>query len=356
LDWNRVPSEKAQKLRSALNASKALSSATKPKGFHETVQTFTLDVTPKIDISEFREYFDELSEDECTKEIEKRSHSGGFTTIPFDPDYVEDENGDRISHTEIIECVHGIKEPILIGHPRSVLSRKLQPPQNLDKWSVETANAFDQFLEVTANIARSEWFRTPPKVSYVASKAGPAELVEMHVPNVEKTMAILAFVRQIFSGHRQDGLFLSICTAFAQHCGDGGKIIWMNERASAFSDTLGKSNGFFDLGGKTSQEVLDMFLYGAGLMHAKPHSQYKEDEKLAVAIGVHGRERVISAFHFALHSVMRVPFSAHAVVRQEFSHWLDNFGFTPPSRVPLNDLFANVEHVEVSAVDNSPPQ
>jgi hypothetical protein len=165
----------------------------------------------------------------------------------------------------------------------------------------------------------------------------------MRVPNVEKTMAILAFIRQIFADHRQDGLFAATCEVFEQHCGDSGKVVWMNERLTSFANKLNAPTHLLDLGGRSHLDVLNMFLYGAGLMHAKPHSRHREDNKLADAIREFGRERVVTAFHFTLHSVMAIPLSAYKVIRKEFGYWLAECELEKPSRVQLAGLFASVK-------------
>ncbi|MEX2168460.1 MAG: hypothetical protein WD851_04070 [Pirellulales bacterium] len=301
-----------------------------------------MDTTKALDAAEFREYFDEIPEDEYASEIQKRCDKTGFTSLPFDPDYVEDETGTPTTHAAIIESVHGVKNPIIFGDRHSVLVRELRAASHVDNWSVEKANICAQFLEVVEHIARSAWFRTPPKCTYIGTKSNSSALVEMEVPNVEKTMAILAFVRQIFAEHRQDGLFEAMCVIFAEHCGDSGKALWMSECLSAFTRDLESESGFFGLGGRKCREILNMFLYGAGLMHAKPHSHFREDGNLAEAIDEHGRERVVAAFHFALHSVMRVPFNAYPVIRQEFLHWTRTCGMAAPNRVELVELFRNV--------------
>ncbi len=183
----------------------------------------------------------------------------------------------------------------------------------------------------------------PPRISFLGETSGSTHLAEMRIPNVEKTMAILAFVRQLFAEHKQDGLFAATCEVFTQHCGDSGKVDWMNERVSSFTNRLGSPTGFFDLGARSCRDVLNMFLYGAGLMHAKPHFRHREDDKLASAIEEFGRERVVSAFHFTLHSVMEIPFSAYKVIRKELQYWLADCAMTKPSRVQLATLFANVD-------------
>jgi hypothetical protein len=339
LDWSRVPAEKAASLRAAIETSQGPGSRVKLEGYEEVVETFTLDVSQKLNVSEYREYFDDVSEESLGAQIQSRGGEAGFSSMPFDPDYVEDETGAQTTHIRIIECVHGVKDPVIVGDYKNVICRKLRPAANLDTWSVEKANICSQFLEVVEQIAKSEWLRTPPSVSYVGSKSGTAELVELKIPNVEKTMSILAFVRQMFSAHKQDGLFVEACKIFTEHCGDGGKVWWMNERVSAFARTLDSPSFFVKLGEWKCSEILNMFLYGAGLMHAKPHTTYREDTRLTEAITEHGRERVVVAFHFALHSVMQVPLSVYPVVRQELKYWTDSCQMTLPSRVRLTDLF-----------------
>lgn len=342
LDWSRMPSDKVAKVEAILTRSKSHNSPVSPKGFDEVVHTLTVNAVEKLDVEDFREYFIDVTEEQVVAEMQLSGASAGFTSLPFDPDYVEDETGVPTTHLAIIECVHGVKEPIIFGESQSLLVRELRDATNSDKWSVEKANICAQFLEVVSHISRSQWIQNPPTISYIGKKSGDSKLVAMKVPSVEATMAVLAFVRQIFAEHRQDGLFAAACEIFSEHCGDGGKVLWMNERISTFTNTLGSANGFFDLGGRTCLQILNMFLYGAGLMHAKPHSQFREDDKLAEAIEEFGRERVIAAFHFVLHSVMQVPFSAYPVIRKEFQHWISNCAFTAPSRVRLATLFANV--------------
>ena len=340
LNWSRVPSPLNLKILRVIKASERRDSRVHPEGFEEVVETYTLDAVERLSIEECRGYFDDIAEDDFSSEIQARCGNAGFTTLPFDPEYVEDETGTPISPAEIIECVHGVKDPIVFGNSHSVLRRGIKSPRDCDKWTVQKANQFSQFIEVLEQIARSEWFRLPPRITYVGKKAGPSKLVESQVPNLEKTMTILAFVRQIFADHKQDGLFVSICEFFEEHCGDGGKILWMNERKEAFSRAL-SSHGLFNLGGKTNLEVLNMFLYGAGLMHAKPHAHFREDGKLAKAIEEHGRERTITAFHFSLHDVMAVPLSTYDVVKREFFYWIEDAAMLKPDRVRLTQLFSS---------------
>ncbi len=132
-----MPADKVAKLIAVLDRSNSDRSPISPKGFKEVVHTFTVETTTKLDVEEFREYFDEVLETEFASEIQKRGGEFGIRGIPFDPDYVEDETGTPTTHLAIIECVHGIKDPIIIGEPESVLIRKLQTPLNVSEWSVE---------------------------------------------------------------------------------------------------------------------------------------------------------------------------------------------------------------------------
>jgi hypothetical protein len=343
LDWSRTPIEKANKVIAALSRADANKASISPEGFDEVVETFTIEISSYLNIAEFREYFDDIAEADLTAEIEKCDGEFGFRRAPFDPDYVEDETGTPTSHLEIIEAIHGVKDPIIYGDAKSVLRREFKEPLRVGDWSVESSNVCAHFIEVVQQIYRSQWLQTPPRISFVGDKSTPSRLAEMRVPGVEQTMAILAFIRQLFADHKQDSLFEATCEIFARHCGDQGKVHWINERVASFSSRLNQSPGFFNLGGRTCLDVLNMFLYGAGLMHAKPHSHFREDDKLASAISEFGRERVVAAFHFTLHSVMEIPFSALRVIGREYQHWIENCGMAKPTRVQLLTLFSNVE-------------
>ena len=125
-----MPPNKIAQLEAILVNSDGAKSPTSPSGFDEVVHTLTINTAPKLNVSDFRDYFDDVTEEQVAVAMKSGGSDESFTSIPFDPDYVEDESGTPTSHLAIIECIHGVKDPIIIGESQSVLVRELRDPNN----------------------------------------------------------------------------------------------------------------------------------------------------------------------------------------------------------------------------------
>jgi hypothetical protein len=294
----------------------------------------------------YRKYFIEKPESPTE---DKEPHHQSFVFVNLNREYFEDETGVEITHYAMMQHVSGQEEPVILGDPESVLRLALSAPINVSQWLEESANTVAQFLDVVERICGSKWYRRPPIFTFEIQSGGdqskfPAtsdsELLEAVFPDHSETIAVLAYFRQL---HAADRLFTRTCETFIRTCGDERKTFWMNERLESYREMVDSGPvPFTELG--TRREIIKMFMYGAGLLHAT--SNDGADVRLAEMIGRHGKHRVVMVFNHCLWDILSDALTVYHVVKREYRYWVDSCGLTRPTRVDIPSLFEGFVRAE----------
>ncbi len=280
-----------------------------------------------------------------------------FTFVNLNREYFEDENGREISHYAMIQHVSGQNEPVILGDVDSVLRLSLCDPVNVNEWSEGRANTIAQFLDVVERICNSRWYRRPPVFTFEIESGGDStkfpsaadsKLLEAVFPNDSETQSVLAYFRQLHAGDR---LLTRTCEAFIRNCGDERRTFWMTERLESFREMVDSAPvPFTDTG--TRREIIKMFMYGAGLLHAT--SNDGADNRLAELIRTQGKHRAVMIFNHCLWDILKIAITVYHVTKREFEHWIGSCGLAPPTRVDMPSLFEGFVAPETNVANNNP--
>lgn len=269
----------------------------------------------------------------------RRGEPVGLESISLMGRYFEDENGVEISETEMVEYVAGGRPVVIPGNPESVI--QLGPAGMCDpgKWSVETANTLAHFFEVVDLLASSTWYRSPLSMT----THNRENIVSATFPSVHSALGILVLLRQMYSSHAQDNLFNRACSEYVRHVADQRKRSWVQAEKKAFNRLLseqpwpGPVSGGFSL---STRELLETFLYGAGLIHSRGQKGKRETFSLAQALKSHPRELLVMSFHSGMKQLLGCALTVYPVLRQDFLHWVNTLGVVKPDRVSIAALLA----------------
>lgn len=334
LDWDELSPEDTEAVTAVLEDQKP-KQAFAPNGLGESVTTFYFghDGTDERWFH-YRHLFKEVPENDFVALIPQHGQRT-WDMVRVPGEYFEDETGSPITSYEMIQHVSGQEFPIILGDPNSIMRLGTVDPVNVGEWTEEKANTIAQFLDVVTRIWQSRWLHQRLSMSAKTDPLGAKELLEAVFPDDHDTMAVLAYFRQLHAG---DKLLGNAVDAYVSHCGDRRKIDWVNERKHRF-EVLVDSPPTFDTGGKTRREVLQMFMYGARLLHGgTPHQN--ADKRLEELISRLGKHETVMMFNMCLRDFYGVANNVYHVVRQDFQHWIDNCSLAAPTRSEITDLFA----------------
>lgn len=312
-----------------------------PSGFETSVISIERSPSrPDDRMLAYRQHFKEMQDGEL--ESHWQGSSRGFTFVNLNREYFEDENGSEVSHYDMIRHVSGQDEPIIVGDPDSILRLGLSSPREDAGWTTESANAIAQFLDVVKRVCNSEWYARGHSLTFEVQRGrdnslfpelSESKLLEAVFPNDKETMGVLAYFRQLHAG---DKLLIRACDTYVQTCSDGRKNWWINERKEAFKRTVDSPPVPFNVL-DTRRDILRMFMYGAGLLHAT--SNTGDDAKLANLIDSHGKERAVTIFNSCLFDFLSIAVDVFRVVSPDYEHWLDQHSMARPTRVEIPNLF-----------------
>ncbi|WP_145360084.1 hypothetical protein [Alienimonas californiensis] len=338
IDPDRLSVSKRQELREVLVAGNR--SPHSPKGFDEVVVTVSSASLPSgRTLLRFREHFQEVPQNDRESFMSANSAaSRGANIGGIDPDYTEDEQGRPISMYEMIQHVSGQEFPIIMGDPGSVLRLGPTPAVNTKKWNVKRANCIAQFLEVVERIQESDWRRSPHTATWTASRhGGDTTVQETAFPTDHQSQAVLAYFRQL---HAKDKLFAKACETYLEHVGDQRKRVWVHHEKEQFVALVDSPPAPYDAGGATRRQVLQMYMYGAGLLHSS--ADYGDDKRLSQLIEERGHAYALTVLNSCLMDFLRCAAKVYPVIRQDYEHWVSTQGLTPPTRQSIKDLFRNI--------------
>jgi len=338
LDWTTLTAQQTAEVL-AIVAGKKRHDTHSPTGFDETVVTMSIESGGSdARMLRYRDLVTEIPENdvEAFCNVPERRNRG-FHTVSVSTEYIEDENGKRISYYEMMQYVSGQEFPIIVGHVEGVLRLGPVDPTNRSEWTVERAKTIAQFLDVVQRIYRSKWHRSARFITSLSHKSGDSKLLEADFPGDEETMSILAYFRQL---HASDKLLARACEAYLAHAGDARKRWWVNERKQTFESLVDSPPAPYRNIGKSRREVVRMFMYGAGLLHSS--SQHGDDVALDSLIAQHGKQEVVMIFNSCLMDFYRIAATLHPVIQQDYEHWINDSGFDPPSRTAMSDLFTGL--------------
>lgn len=295
LDWAKLNSEQVADVMSILRVEDAKH---QPSGLESTIISIRRSrPTPDNRMLAYREFFVEVLIDEME---ETTARVTSMVSVCLNREYFEDENGQEITHYELMQRITGNQEPIIAGDAECILRLGASLPKNEFAWTEERANTIAQFLDVVQRICSSEWYRHPQVLTFEVQNGGDSskfpdqsesELLEAVFPNDSKTLEVLAYFRQL---HAKDRLLERACEVFIETCSDQRKNVWLEDLVVSFKQMIDTQPVPFNVP-FSRRKIIQIFMYGAGLLHSK--SVGGDEQLLANLIQSQGKHRVVTIFN-----------------------------------------------------------
>lgn len=335
LDWSQVSNDDAAHILAILQEPASKTKAT-PVDMHTTIETWSYSIRrPDWRMLRYRHYFVEADPTGLNRELMASTRSHPLLHVNLNAEYYEDEDGKQITSYEMMQHVTGQAQPIIVGDPESILRLGPVGPKDPTAWTQATSDTIAHFFEIVRRICSSRWYQSPHSISYQVRKSGEKQLLESLVPDDQSTMGVLAYLRQLHAS--RDKLFEKACSAYINQCSDGRKRYWIDERRRAFSHILESPPFPHSEDGCTSRQIMNMFYYGAGLLHSTSNSG--EESRLAAFVEKHGKHKAVIIFNGCLMDILCVAIQVHQVIKQDFDYWIDECDLTRPGRLPISELF-----------------
>ena len=332
LEWRRLDKRQIADVVSIVNGTGHEDPA--PSSLHASVISIRRYVSrPDNRMLQYRQYFVEAQGLDWAR--------GDHVPVDLGRDYFEDENGAEITEYEMYQYVTGKKQPVIVGNPESIITLGTSPPRNCERWTESSSNTIAQFLDVVRGICESNWylqsqsltFEIPSRDSRTLPDPGNSRMLEAVFPTDGETLSVLAYFRQLHAG---DKLLSHACKSYINACSDPRKVLWIDERMRSFARLVDSPPTMFSVS-HTRREIIRMFMYGAGLLHAT--SKHGDDKKLHELIGSQGKERAVTVFNHCLHDILSPAIDVYRVIKTDFKHWIAKCGLTPPTRMDIPELF-----------------
>ena len=333
LDWDKVSGEERGEILRILGARD--SRAEKTTASHQVGDeefTFTFN-QPDFRMMKFRDRFTYVPEPDFAGAMSPDGPVTRMLSVNLGVEYFEDEDGGPISKVEMFRHVTGQEDPIILGEPESVL--RLGPaPLSTHAPTEDDSNKIACFLDIVHHVAGSSWYRKLP--SLTVSKSESARLTQALFPDAAETHAVVVAIRQIYAS---DQLLNIACNRYMKICGDSRKAHWIKQTKKSFNDFVDGPVAFPSVPDTSTRELIDTFLYGAGIIHSKDTQQAQE--KLRALLDAHGKPHVVMAVHASLRHIVGFAIHAFLVLRQDFRAWLHTGSVPQPTRVAMHDLLSS---------------
>jgi len=263
-------------------------------------------------IVKYRDYFKEVKLNEISSE--NKDIIQYYTA--FLEDYFEDENGEGMDEIGIIRCLSGQDSPVILGNVRSVLQLGPSSLRNKGRWEQKHSDTLAHFLQVHGQIANSSWLKEKCNLKIIGDN------IESEVPSLEQLIYVSVYFRQLYS--ERDRLFKDACDTYMNFVENEAKQQWVMYEKKCF---LGGLNGppMFPPGGKvSSKEIIEVFLYGALIIHSNKSNREADKEKrrfFKKLLGEWGKEKLVFSLNGCLKQLYNHVATVAPVIYQDLAYW-----------------------------------
>jgi hypothetical protein len=289
----------------------------------------------KPEIVQYRQFFREVDQEELIR-LFQLAKSTRCVSLH---EYFENDEGQPMGEIGLMQELTGQEHPILLGNPLSVLRLGPTGVRKQQEWSVKVANDISHFLQTVRQIEGSNWLKSPLSLRFAAESGSIQEfpginrIISFDSPDGEATRGVLMSIRLLISS---DDVFNVACNWYLKHAADDRKRAWVNEHKRIFNERRQSHPAPLVIGTFTTQQLIDTFMYGSGLVHRNSDTESGAD--LVRAVEEYGRERVITAFNFASRDVCQSAFFVYHVIKQDYDYWIGQEGCQGPDRIDINAL------------------
>ncbi|PHQ34366.1 hypothetical protein [Rhodopirellula bahusiensis] len=346
LDWSELSEEATREILEILDAEKPMRPS--PSGFDTAVISFERSKRePDNRMLKYRKHFKEVDERQLEESFNNDLETiRRFTFVNLNREYFETEDGEEITHYDMIRHVSGQDKPVIVGDVECMRRIGVIPAKNDCGWSSKKANTVAQFLDVVVRIANSRWNSSGHSITFEIPRDGDSskypssesrKLLAAAFPDDEETMSVLSYFRQLHAG---DNLLVRACQCYTETVSDERKAFWVNERRSTFEKIVDSPPRPFNTI-HNRRKILQMFMYGGGLLHAD--SRHGDEKKLNEFLEANGPTHSIAIFNSCLHDFLRIAASVHNVIKPDFYHWINEQGLDRPTRTNIREMFTRLE-------------
>lgn len=288
---------------------------------------------PDLRMLRFRDRFEPIELSELERLTAPEGGITRFVPVNLGIEYFEDEQKRPISELQMLREVKGEAHPVLPHKPDSVL--QLGPAARSDREASEDdSNKISRFLETVEYVAGSSWWQSPPSIKI--RKGDISELIQAMFPEAAETQAVLLSLRQLYAN---DQLLNIACKRYVKLCDDERKTQWIQQTKTSFNEYLDNSANFPAPLGIPVRELIDVFLYGAGIVHSRATEE--SEVKLRHLLNTHGGSHVVMTIHCSLRFLFEYAIHAFLVIRQDFQGWLQSDSVPKPTRVSMHDVLSS---------------
>jgi hypothetical protein len=264
---------------------------------------------------------------------EEYDRTFGFTVR----DYFEDDDGNPLDEIGLYQVITGEEHPIILANVKSVLRLGPTGMERRDLWKTDSANTLAHSFQLVEVIGTSEWLNRTLSITTPGHTGSPQSVNSFECPDLGQMYAVLLPIRQLYA---EDDAFNRACKVYLTHVQDERKHAWVKEMKRTFNKHLDSSSGPLTVQNHTVRQLLDLVMYGAGLVHYSKSAR-ESVENFKQALENQPRERLAFAFIASCRFLYGFANNVHVVLRQDYEHWLSNLGCQQPDLVFLRDLFAS---------------
>mgnify|MGYP001044815813 FL=1 len=238
------------------------------------------------------------------------------------------------------------------------LSSEYRASENNHDMSQVESDCIAHFLQVTAIVMSSSWFRYHSL--YQANMNGDG-LIRADMPNLEQTVFALLYMRQLIGSKGNDDLLNTACKNYIQHSANKYKADYVEKKRKNWNELLEQKPMRIDLAKivSSAKMLLEAFQYGSFIIHSPDRVRSKEARDLFNALYQNEKIRVDAVWE--LNSIMKTLFGEAAqialLIRNDFAVWIRDKKIPAPNVMWQQNMFQWNPPVEKKErTENQPPQ
>lgn len=238
------------------------------------------------------------------------------------------------------------------------LSSEYRASENNHDMSQMESDCIAHFLQVTAIVMSSSWFRYHSL--YQANMNGDG-LIRADMPNLEQTVFALLYMRQLIGSKGNDDLFNTACKNYIRHSANERKADYVEKKRKNWNELLEQKPMRIDLAKivSSAKMLLAAFQYGSFIIHSPDRVRSKEARDLFNALYQNEKIRVDAVWE--LNSIMKTLFGEAAqialLIRNDFAVWIRDKKIPAPNVMWQQNMFQWNPPVEKKErTENQPPQ
>lgn len=207
-------------------------------------------------------------------------------------------------------------------------------------WTQLDSDILAHLIQVERQIQQSRWNKAPVRFT---TQGG--QLLDHSFPEFEDFVFAAVYLRQLIA--KKDNLLEDAVNRYCRFVDCQIRPAWVRAELAAFKGEL--DGPAFMLSSYTVRELFDAFMYGAALLHKMPDVEDPKRKRFLEIYDKQPRHTVLYELHMSLKTLMNHVNAITLVIYRDYSHWLSDFGLSPPDTRWHDRLFKIKPHTEPGA-------